>query len=282
MAFCFGVDCWQQNPCLLHQGSILSSDFPWLDPLIEDDAEEERERYNKIKQREAERHAQRPWRSSVDDLSTGPRCLDLGHCVIRYQVCPFTPSSAITFTGRRIWDSALVLCKYMQVLAAHGGDSQWLAGKKVLELGAGLALPTLAACAFGASTAVCTDMPHQVALMEENIALNGFTQARAMPLAWGVLDNLSALGAPFDLVLCSDVLFSSEGTGLLVDTLCSVCSEHTLLLASNEHRWTGAGAFYDLLRARGFRVDRVDNQSLDAVFRGPDFHVIRARREKGA
>jgi len=276
--FCSVLGCWQQVPCLYHQSCSVSSvhNFPWGDPLLEDDADEERERYNKIKQREAERH--RPWRSSAEDFFTGPRCLKLEHSVIQYQVSPFTPSSAYTFTGRRIWDSALVLVKYMQLQAT--ANPQWLAGKKVLELGAGLALPTLVACAFGASVAVCTDVPHQIALIEKNIALNGFTQAKAMPLTWGVIDSstLNDLGKPFDLVLFSDLLFSSEGTTSLVDTLCSVCSENTLVLASNEHRWVGASDFYDLLRTRGFQVDHVDNQSLDAVFRGPDFYVIQARR----
>jgi len=74
---------------------------------------------------------------------------------------------------------------------------------------------------------------------------------------------------PFDLVLCTDVLFSENAIGLLVDTICSVCENHTVVLTSNEHRWEGAAQFYLLLEERGFSFDRVPT----------DFHVYRAQRQ---
>lgn len=260
--FCEESNCWQDAQCALHNTDGISTEdvFPWGDPMT-DDEDEERARYDAIKKREDLGRAQRPWRLSfAEEIATPSRSFELGRsCSIQYQVCNFTPSSSITFTGRRIWDSALVLCKYMQLESerfstGHREAQAWLRGKKVLELGAGLALPTLAACAFGASVAVCTDLPHQIPLMEQNISLNEFCmQARAVPLSWGKLGAtlLDDLGAPFDLVLCADVLFSDEAITLLVDTLCSVCSPETLVLTSNEHRWQGADGFYSLLRSRG-------------------------------
>lgn len=121
-------------------------------------------------------------------------------------------------TGDLVWPTAIVFCHY---LCDH---PQLLAGRRVLDLGAGTGLVGLVAAAMGASVTL-TDVPRVLPLLTQNVAgatagcwrspsahttpaLAGAAQVR--PLYWGDrhdMDRLLAEGGPFDVVLCCEVVY---------------------------------------------------------------------------
>ncbi len=92
-----------------------------------------------------------------------------------------------------------------------------VAGKRVLELGCGLALPSLAA-ALGGAEALATDWsPDAIALLETNAERNGI-RLETKVVAWSRAEVLVAR-APWDLVLAADVLYERRNVDELLELL---------------------------------------------------------------
>ena len=90
-------------------------------------------------------------------------------------------------------------------------------GKRVLELGCGLALPSLAA-ALGGAEALATDWsPDAIALLETNAERNGI-RLETKVVAWSRAEVLVAR-APWDLVLAADVLYERRNVDELLELL---------------------------------------------------------------
>ncbi len=108
-----------------------------------------------------------------------------------------------------LWPSGLALAR-----VAAGLD---LAGRRVLELGAGLGLPSLAAALRGANVLATDWAEDAVELLRENAARNGIA-LRAERVRWDEPLSLLA-GAPWDLVLCADVLYERRNVDILLELL---------------------------------------------------------------
>jgi predicted nicotinamide N-methyase len=117
-----------------------------------------------------------------------------------------------------------------------------LAGRRLLELGCGLALPSLVAATAGARVVATDQHPHAPVFLAENLRRNGFVDGfaqgsaarlvfRALDWRGAVPDGVDERG--FDYVVASDVLYTRDmpgrvaaafarflapgGTGLLTD-----------------------------------------------------------------
>lgn len=96
-----------------------------------------------------------------------------------------------------VWASA-------RVLAHRVAQEPDLAGKRVLELGCGLALPSMVAATRGALVTATDQHLDVEALLERNLAHNGLHgQVRFVPLDWRAPGELGT----FDRVLASDILY---------------------------------------------------------------------------
>ena len=87
-------------------------------------------------------------------------------------------------------------------------DGESLRGKRVLELGCGMAIPSIAAARAGAMVLATDAEPEAVELVEDNAKLNG-VEVEAAVVDWMsaiATEELTARG-PFDLVLAADVLY---------------------------------------------------------------------------
>jgi predicted nicotinamide N-methyase len=102
-----------------------------------------------------------------------------------------------------------------------------LAGRRVLELGAGLGLPSLAAALRGGDVLATDWAEDAVELLRENAARNDVS-LRVERVRWDEPEPLLA-DAPWDLVLCADVLYEQRNADLLLGLLPRLGSE--LLLA---------------------------------------------------
>jgi predicted nicotinamide N-methyase len=114
-----------------------------------------------------------------------------------------------------LWPSALALAR---AVAARD-----VTGLSVVELGCGLALPSIAA-ALGGARVLATDWsPDALAYAERNAHANG-GQLETARVAWAQPDELVGRG-PFDLVLAADVLYEPRNTDQLLALLPRLADE---------------------------------------------------------
>jgi predicted nicotinamide N-methyase len=92
-----------------------------------------------------------------------------------------------------------------------------VAGLRVLELGCGLALPSLAAAVGGAQVLATDWSADAIELLRENADRNGL-ELEAEVVRWSA-PRVLAERAPWDLVLAADVLYERRNVDELLDLL---------------------------------------------------------------
>jgi predicted nicotinamide N-methyase len=92
-----------------------------------------------------------------------------------------------------------------------------LDGSRVVELGCGLGVPSLAAARAGADVVATDGSAEALELVERNARENGLGVATAR-VDWADAGELVARG-PFDLVLAADVLYERASVGPLLSLL---------------------------------------------------------------
>jgi predicted nicotinamide N-methyase len=108
-----------------------------------------------------------------------------------------------------LWRSGVALAQEL--------DGAPLRGVRVVELGCGLAVPSLAAARAGAQVLATDDAPEALALAERNADENDLRLATALA-DWSQPDELLQRG-PFDVVLAADVLYERASVAALLDLL---------------------------------------------------------------
>lgn len=108
-----------------------------------------------------------------------------------------------------LWASGVALAA--AVAARH------LRGTRVVELGCGLGLPSVAAALSGAAVLATDWAPEALDVTRRNARLNGVL-VDTMLLDWTMPEPLLAR-APFDLVLCADVLYEPRNVDALLALL---------------------------------------------------------------
>ena len=108
-----------------------------------------------------------------------------------------------------IWPSGVALAEVVDRLA--------LRGKRVLELGAGLGIPSLVA-ALGGADVLATDWAEEaVSLLRDNAERNGIA-LRVERVRWDEPEPLLR-GAPWDVVLGADLLYEERNAEQLLELL---------------------------------------------------------------
>lgn len=108
-----------------------------------------------------------------------------------------------------VWRSGVALGREL--------EGSRLAGLRVVELGCGLAVPSLVAARAGAAVLATDGCAEALELVERNARENGLSIVTAR-VDWRAADELVARG-PFDLVLAADVLYERAGVALLLSLL---------------------------------------------------------------
>jgi predicted nicotinamide N-methyase len=115
-----------------------------------------------------------------------------------------------------LWPSGLALAR-----ALHG---RALRGARVVELGCGLALPSIAAAIAGGRVLATDWSAEAVALAMENARRNG-VEIDADVVSWYAPDELVERG-PWDLVLAADVLYEARNVPVLEELLPRLTGDH--------------------------------------------------------
>jgi predicted nicotinamide N-methyase len=108
-----------------------------------------------------------------------------------------------------LWPSARALARRVGVPALHGA--------RVLELGCGLGLPSIAAALAGGRVLASDWSADAVAFARRNAQANGAVIETVVG-SWSDPDALAARG-PWDLVIGSDLLYERRNAGLVLDVL---------------------------------------------------------------
>lgn len=111
-----------------------------------------------------------------------------------------------------IWESARSLC---EVLASRRD----LSGKRILEVGCGLALPSILAARLGAEVTATDFHPDAGDFFRENLRLNGLEGSEKISFRQSSWDGLADLASRSDLVLGTDIIYEEDKTRSLVQFL---------------------------------------------------------------
>ena len=135
-----------------------------------------------------------------------------------------------------LWRSGVALAREL--------DGMALGGLRVVELGCGLAIPSLAAARAGADVLATDACEEALALVARNADAND-VHVETAAVDWAEPDALVSR-APFDLVLAADVLYERPSAALLLSLLPRLAPEAWLADPGRP----AAGAFVDEARRR--------------------------------
>jgi predicted nicotinamide N-methyase len=108
-----------------------------------------------------------------------------------------------------LWRSGVALAREL--------DGVPLRGLRVVELGCGLAVPSIAAARVGAAVLATDSCPEALELVARNASANDVEVETAV-VDWTEPDELLGLG-PFDVVLAADVLYERASVAPLLSLL---------------------------------------------------------------
>ena len=126
----------------------------------------------------------------------------------------------------KLWPSSIALVQYLKA------NTIWIEHKNVLEIGAGLGLPSFMIAGYANSVQVSDYAPEAVELLEKNIQHLQLNNVQAMELDWNyVPDSINA-----DVVLLSDVNYNPSQFNGLLQLITKLISEGTIVILSTPQR----------------------------------------------
>jgi predicted nicotinamide N-methyase len=138
-----------------------------------------------------------------------------------------------------LWPSGLALAKRIAGRALHGA--------RTLELGCGLALPSMAAALAGGRVLATDWSPGAIALLRENAERNGLA-LEAERVSWAEPEPILT-AAPWDVILGADLLYEHRNAETLLPLLPRLASTATDIWIADPGR-PPAGRFFERVRAR--------------------------------
>ena len=135
-----------------------------------------------------------------------------------------------------LWRSSVELAREL--------DRRDLRGRRLLELGCGLGLPSIAAARAGAEVLATDAEPEALDAARRNAAENG-VRIETAAVDWSHPAELVRRG-PFDLAVGSDVLYERQSVGALLSLQPQVVSE--VLIA--DPGWPASHAFLEQAEKR--------------------------------
>jgi predicted nicotinamide N-methyase len=148
------------------------------------------------------------------------------------------------------------------VALAHELDGESLRGRRIVELGCGLGVASLAAARAGADVLATDACAEALALLARNARAND-VQIETAVVDWGAPGELLRR-APFDLVLAGDVLYQRAGVDRLAELLPRLGQEAWLadpdrpmaagFLEQAETRWSIETHVHGVVRVHRMRL----------------------------
>lgn len=186
-----------------------------------------------------ERYAHGGWEASLILPSAADELIDEGE---------FASDERLPYWAE-LWPSA-------RGLAAHLLDGgQTYAGVRVLELGCGVALPSLALRHLGADVLATDWYGEALRFARANAERNGLVPLQTALLDWRHPPEDERYG----LVVAADVLYEQRNASLLANLLPRVTAPGGTVLVADPGR-VYAGDFLEMIQDRGWRSEQVDER----------------------
>lgn len=137
----------------------------------------------------------------------------------------------------KLWPASFALCHFIE------DHSDWVTNKKVLELAAGLGLPSLYVSEFAMSVHCSDYNKDAVALISENIKLNGISNMIASKIDWNQLPE----DIDSEIILMSDVNYDPDDFDRLFQLIHRLLEKGNTILLSTPQRLVGKAFITALL-----------------------------------
>jgi predicted nicotinamide N-methyase len=148
-----------------------------------------------------------------------------------------------------LWPSA-------RALARHLAEAEIAAGTRIVELGCGVALPSLVLASRGLPVLATDYEPDALRFAEANALRNRIAGLRTALLDWREPDSLLET---MELVLAADVLYEERNAAALADLLPRLVQQTGRALIADPGR-AYFGVLRDSLEAAGWSVRQVDER----------------------
>ncbi len=126
----------------------------------------------------------------------------------------------------RIWPSAIAITAFLKT------ETNWIEGKRVLELGAGIGLPSFVMAGYAAELIISDHANEAVRLIEKNIHYTGLQHVKAMQLDWNDFpDDITA-----EILLLSDINYADDQFEPLLILIRKFLEQGSTILLSTPHR----------------------------------------------
>lgn len=139
------------------------------------------------------------------------------------------PSTPFPFWAK-IWSASYALSDFLK------SEPELVQGKQLLEIGAGIGLPSFIIANTARKVIISDHAPEAVKLMEENIRLLGVGNATAFLLDWNhIPENISA-----DIILLSDVNYAPDQFDPLLKMIHYFLQQDSLVILATPQRITAS------------------------------------------
>jgi len=157
-----------------------------------------------------------------------------------------------------IWPSGIALADLI------AEQPEFVAGRRVLEVGCGLGITAVSAARAGASLTITDYFPESLELAKRNLASAGLSADQAVLLNWRDERSVHALAGqgPFPVVIAADVLYETRDVEPLLTFFARVLHPTGILILAEPGRPV-AGRFRDRAIAVGWDVGEL------AIHAGP-------------
>ena len=171
------------------------------------------------------------------------------------QLLNSVPTTAFPYWAK-IWPAAKVMAAFLQ------NESNWIANKKVLEIGAGIGLPSFTIANQASSIIISDYSPDAVELIQKNITYLKINNASAMCLDW----NHFPLHLIAETILLSDINYDPSEFEVLNQLIQYLLNQGSTLIIATPQRIT-ATPFVNFLepfiKRKHIQKVQHENQLLD-------------------
>eukprot|EP01016_Furgasonia_blochmanni_P017587 TRINITY_DN20309_c0_g1_i1.p1 TRINITY_DN20309_c0_g1~~TRINITY_DN20309_c0_g1_i1.p1 ORF type:complete len:291 (+),score=56.76 TRINITY_DN20309_c0_g1_i1:63-875(+) len=181
--------------------------------------------------------------------------------------------------GGIFWDGSYILIRYF--LDKYQPTLPVASEVKVLELGAGTALPGIITALLGYQTTF-TDLEYLMPFVKKNCELNfdvNKDNVEIATLEWGVEEQMKKIRHQrFDVIFGSELIYLDETFEDLVKTLEAFSDEKTIIVFSYKFRMREKLELFFSIFQRSFTYEYVDNSELQKYHPNKEEYVFVAKK----
>ena len=160
----------------------------------------------------------------------------------------------------KVWPASIALSRFILE------ESHFVTDKSVMEIAAGLGLPSLAAARY-ATSVLCTDVvADAVDMINISVQLNNFSNVQAMQADWNDAD----FKRETDLVLMSDVNYNPADFPQLLSFIQNILADKTTIILSTPQRLMAkpfiAAIAPAIIQQKEIRVAFKEEETMCSVF----------------